>query len=993
MKIKFSSKLQYQLDAIRSVVDLFKGNRVNRSNFTVEDYYKKDSSGRLFTDLGIGNRFSSLFDAENVLNNMNDVQLKNGLPKTNDFSGGNLDFSIEMETGTGKTYVYLRTIFELNKQYGFTKFLIVVPSKAIKHGVLKSLDIMGDHFKMLYDNVPFEFSEYSSKNIELTRDFAVSQHIKIMVINIDSFNKERNKFNDVNDKLGGNKPLDLVKETAPIVIIDEPQSVVSTEKGKESVKSLNPLFTLRYSATHKEKINLVYKLDSIEAYNQKLVKKIEVASVLSKEDNNKAYMKLLSVDNKGSRRSAKIEIDVWSKKDGIVKVTKKIKTVYENTDLFDTSNNREQYQGYIIDEIDTTPEQECIYFSNDKNLRLGQIVGRIDEEQIKKKQIERTIKEHLDKELKLRHKGIKVLSLFFIDKVANYRKYDENGEKIKGKYAVWFEELYKKEISKPKYHRLIENMKIDVETMAGDVHNGYFSCDKSGKNKGKFKDTSGKSSEDESAFELIMKDKEKLLSFNSKLKFIFSHSTLKEGWDNPNVFQICTLNETTSEMKKRQEIGRGLRIAVNQNGERKHGFDINTLTVVSNEAYEDFARTLQSEIETDAGVVFGVVEKHHFANIVISYDENDNPQYLGTEASESIWGYLVEHRYVDKKNKITNVLKLDLKEDRLDIPLEYMDFKNQIVEKICEVAGNLNIANADKKRTIKLQKQVLLDENFKELWDNIKYKTTYSVNYDSNELVDNSVKVLRDRLLVEKPKLLETKADIDQNKGGINTRETYRRATSVVDDYQDLPDILTMLQNTTKLTRRTLVKILIESEKLYQFKNNPQKFIDEVAMYINMELRKLLVSGIKYERIGDAEYYSQELFKDDELTAYLEERLVESHKSPFEYVKCDSKLESDFAKRFEDNESVKVYTKLPSEFKIDTPIGYYNPDWAVLVEQDGEKKLFFVVETKGTLFIEGLRPTERMKIECGEKHFKAINTKVKYEVANDFDSFIEGVNE
>ena len=681
MKLKFDSELDYQKEAMSSIVDIFEGQSVCSSNFTVANSMDEAGTVGLFsTNLGVGNKLE--IDEEDVLKNVKKIQLRNGLAQSNKIKKGDYHFTIEMETGTGKTYVYLRTILELNKKYGFIKFIIVVPTVAVKEGVVKSIDIMTDHFKLKYDNVIFKSYEYKSKNLDILRDFATSDNIRIIVMTIQSFNKDTNVINKDHEKTNGLKPLEFIQETHPIVIIDEPQSAASTKKANDAIDSLNPLCTIGYSATHKEKYNLMYRLDAVDAYERQLVKQIEVASVMTKDHHNDAYLKLMSVSNKGSTIIAKIEID--KRKNGAIK--RGFVNVKKGQDLFEISGCREQYSGYIVSEIYTGKDSEYVDFTSKDYIRLGEVRGELSDDIIKRAQIKKTIEEHLEKEMKLNQKGIKVLSLFFIDRVSNYRYYDEKGNSQKGKYALWFEEEYKKSIQKPKYKTLFED--VDTETEAEIVHNGYFAQDK----KGVLKDTNGGTLADEDVYGLIMRDKERLLSFDSKLKFIFSHSALKEGWDNPNVFQICTLNETKSEMKKRQEIGRGLRLAVNQDGERIHGFNVNTLTVMANESYEDFAKKLQVEFEEEENIKFGIIEKHTFANIEIEKDGIN--KYLGKEPSEYIWNYFNVKDYIDVKGKVTDNLKLALKDNKLDFPEEYMDIKAQVAVILKKISGSLNIKNA-----------------------------------------------------------------------------------------------------------------------------------------------------------------------------------------------------------------------------------------------------------------------------------------------------------
>ncbi len=976
MKLKFNPNLDYQLEAIDAIVDIFEGNPINQSNFTVASLYGQ--SQLLHTNLGVGNRLDPNFDEEDILKNVKAIQLRNGLAQSKEIDNNEYHFTIEMETGTGKTYVYLRTIFKLNAKYGFTKFIIVVPSVAIKEGVLKSIDMMTEHFQNKYDNVIFNAIEYKSQDIEQIRNFATSDHINIMVMTVQSFNKDSNVINRDHERTNGLKPLDFIRDTNPIVIIDEPQSTVSTAKANNAIMSLNPLCTFRYSATHREKHNLMYRLDAIDAYQRQLVKEIVVASIESQDSHNDAYMRLVSVDNKKTPITAKIEID---KRKGN-KISRELVKVEKGDSLFDLSGYRDVYSGYDITEIYAKKGDEYIDFSTQTYLPIGEVRGGVPDDEIKRLQIRKTIEKHLEKELQLKPQGIKVLSLFFIDKVANYRVYDEEGNPTKGKYALWFEEEYRNIIVKPKYRELLTN-KDELETEAEIIHNGYFAQDK----KGKVKDTKGNTQADEDIYGLIMEKKELLLSFESKLKFIFSHSALKEGWDNPNVFQICTLNETKSDIKKRQEIGRGLRLAVNQEGERQQGFQINSLTVMTNESYQDFVDTLQKEIEDDEGIKFGIIEKHTFSSIVIG-QEDEKAVYLGEDASKDIWEFLHEKLYIDDKGKVTYKLKQAIKENTIELPETYKKAHTQIKNTITKVAGSLNIKNDADKVKIELNKQRFLSPEFKDLWENIKYKSTYTVTYDSNKLIEDCAKEIRETLRVDRSKMIYSEARTDIDKGGITTEEQDRHGVSVQNNYYQLPDVITYLQNDTNLTRKTLVEILIQSEKLEAFKRNPQKFMDEVSIIIRRIMRHMIVDGIKYEKLDD-EIFAQSLFDDKELYGYLNKNMIKSEKSIYDHVVYDSGVEEEFARRFEENNRVKVYAKLPSWFSIQTPLGSYNPDWAVFIDKDGEEKLYFVLETKGSIIAENLRPTEKAKIACGKAHFEALGTEVKFEEYDNFNRFIE----
>lgn len=486
-----------------------------------------------------------------------------------------------------------------------------------------------------------------------------------------------------------------------------------------------------------------------------------------------------------------------------------------------------------------------------------------------------------------------------------------------------------------------------------------------------------------------MKDKEKLLNFNTKLRFIFSHSALKEGWDNPNVFQICTLNETKSEIKKRQEIGRGLRLAVNQDGERVYGFNVNTLTVMANESYEDFAKKLQSEYEEDGTLKFGVVEKHTFANVVIKKDGKN--EYLEQDNSEKIWSYLKQESFIDNKGKVTDSLRAELKNNTFELPDEFKEVKEPVVKILKKLAGSLNIKNANEKKAVTLNKQRYLSPEFKELWNRIKYKTTFSVEFDSNELIESCVKEIKENVDIREIKHLYSKAIIDYEKSGIEAKEIDRYNEDSVSVKFNLPDIITYLQNETQLTRRTIVEILKQSDKMQDFKNNPQKFMDEVRDIIKRKMKYLIVDGIKYEKLGDDEYYAQELFENEELYGYLSKNMLESTKSVYDYVIYDSGVESDFAKAMENNARVKVYAKLPGWFTIDTPLGTYNPDWAVFIEKNNEEKLYFVFETKGSILSEDLRAKEDAKIKCGKKHFEVLDSQVDFVKVDKFDKVLDKI--
>ena len=983
MKFHFEPNLDYQLQAIEAVCDLFRSQEVCHTEFTVTHNTADAQAGLGFaeSDLGTGNRLS--LPDDQILENLNDVQLRNGLPPSASLDSG--DFTVEMETGTGKTYVYLRTIFELNKRYGFTKFVIVVPSVAIKEGVYKSLQITDDHFRALYSGTPFEYFLYDSAKLGQVRNFATSPQIQIMVVTVGAINKRdvNNLYKD-SEKTGGEKPIDLIRATRPVLIVDEPQSVDGglQGRGREALGAMNPLCTLRYSATHADQHHMVYRLDAVDAYERKLVKQIEVASATVEDAHNKPYVRLASTRNQRGTISAKIELDVET----AAGVRRREVTVQDGDDL-EQITGRAIYRDCRIGEIRVekgnefaelrVPGDECF-------LRLGESYGDVDALAVQREMIRRTIREHFDKEKRLRPQGIKVLSLFFIDAVDRYREYDE-GNPAKGEYAQIFEEEYRRLANHPDFGEVALNVPAE------DVHNGYFSIDK----KGAWTDTAENNQANrdnaERAYNLIMREKEKLLSLETPLKFIFSHSALREGWDNPNVFQICTLRDIRTERERRQTIGRGLRLCVNQEGQRLHGFEVNTLTVIATESYEEFAENLQQEIEDDTGIRFGVVEAHQFATIPVVGTDGQT-KALGSEASKNLWEHLKAEGYIDAAGRVQDTLREALKDDTLSVPEEFADQYEEIAKVLRKFAGRLTIKNADERRSIRPRRAVLQSPEFKALWDRIKHKTTYRVEFDNEDLLAQCIQALDDAPPIPRPRLQWRKADIAIGQGGVEATEREGAATVVLDEADvELPDVLTELQDRTQLTRRSIHRILSESGRLADFKRNPQQFIDLAAQAINRCKRLALVNGVKYQRLGDEYYYAQELFDQEELTGYLKNMISDTEKSVYDQVVYDSDIERSFADQLENNTAVKVYAKLPGWFAVPTPLGSYNPDWAVLVEHDDGERLYFVVETKASLFASDLHNAESAKIECGKAHFAALKVSespAEYRTARSLDDVL-----
>ncbi len=983
MKLRFEPDLDFQLQAVDAVCDLFRGQETCRTEFTVTKS-RLDPQERLAfarNDLGVGNRLTLLDDE--ILANLKDIQLRNGLPPSGSLESG--DFTVEMETGTGKTYVYLRTIFELNKRYGFTKFIIVVPSVAIKEGVYKSLRMTDDHFRALYSGAPFEYFLYDSVKLGQVRNFATSPQIQIMVVTVGAINKKdvNNLYKD-SEKTGGEQPIDLIRATRPILIVDEPQSVDGglAGRGKKALDAMDPLCTLRYSATHVDRHHMVYRLDAVDAWERKLVKQIEVASATVEDAHNRPYVRLISTSNKRGVISAKIELDVEAAGGG---VRRRARTVQDGDDL-EQETGRAVYRDCRIGEIRVgkgrasvelrVPGGECF-------LHEGEAWGDVDAAAVRRQMIRRAIREHLDKEKRLRPQGIKVLSLFFVDAVERYRHYDEAGNAVKGDYARIFEEEYRWLAQHPDYQSLFGE--VDLAAAAGEVHDGYFSIDR----KGGWTDTAENNQTNrdnaERAYNLIMKEKEKLLSLDEPLKFIFSHSALREGWDNPNVFQICALRDIQTERERRQTIGRGLRLCVNQEGERLRGFEVNTLTVIARESYEEFAENLQREIEEDTGIRFGIVEPHQFAQVPVTADGEDSGT-LGFDKSQALYDHLRAEGYIDAAGRIQDSLRKAIRDGSLALPEQFAEYRTEIESVLRKRAGSLDIKNADERQTVRPRQAVLESAEFKALWDRIKHKTTYRVSFCNKALLKKSAAALQRAERIPRTRLQWRKADIAIGQAGVEATETDGAATVVLEETGvELPDLLTELQDRTQLTRRSIYKILVDSHRLGDFRRNPQQFIKIAAQAINGCKQRALVEGIKYQWIGDASHYAQELFQQEELTGYLK-NMLDAKKSVYEKVVYESGIEQRFADDLERNTAVRVYAKLPGWFTVPTPLGTYNPDWAVLVEPEaGDERLYLVVETKGSMLLGDLRRNEDAKIEYGRAHFQALNkvseNPARYEVA------------
>lgn len=889
--------------------------------------------------------------------------------------------------------------------------------------------------------MPCRYFIYNSAKLSDVRQFATSSNIEVMIINIDAFKKAENIINQAQDRLNGETAMGFIQNTHPIVIIDEPQSVDNTPKAKEAIATLNPLCVLRYSATHREKINLLYRLTPVDAYQMGLVKQIAVSSNQIAGGFNQAYVRLLFVSNdKGFK--ARVELDVKGKTGA---VTRKTMTVKPGDDLFLLSGQRELYEGYTVAGIDCTPDFEHIEFGNTQEVKLGKAIGDVDENIVKKAQIRRTIETHLDKELRYLDKGIKVLSLFFIDKVDKYRHEDGTP----GIYATMFEECYQELMAKPKYAVLQERFTTDVSK----VHNGYFSQDK----KGRLKDTKGDTQADDDTYNTIMRDKEWLLSFECPLRFIFSHSALREGWDNPNVFQVCTLIEQKSTFTCRQKVGRGLRLCVNQDGERIEDKNINVLHVMANESFSEFASTLQKEIEDETGVKFGVLQFSLFSGMVYEARRDVEKQVTTEQAQavvealktagvvneagqvatvvkpkeielpkalepikevvqdiiekaqpvavESLTGTtytetvveehtvtheeateLLEHfeqkGYITSTGKVKDTMKNALKNGTLDLPKKYEAARERFEQIIANADRKPPVRDASRDVVVRLNKQVMLSPEFLELWNKIKQKTAYRVSIDTEQLVENCVKAIREMPHIPKTRLVSQTADIHIEQAGISHIEREMRTMDIANDYQALPDIITAISDETLLTPATVNRILVESGRCGDFLNNPEAFLEQVVELIRSHRHALAIDGIRYVKLDGQEYYVQEIFDTTELLANLDRNAVKVEHSVYDYVVYDSStVEKPVAVALDNDPDVKMFFKIPSRFKIETPIGTYNPDWAVYLNKNGEEKLYFVLETKGDTSFMHLKTSEQLKIHCGKEHFKALNAGVELETA------------
>ncbi|MGP1549294.1 MAG: type III restriction-modification system endonuclease [Prevotella fusca] len=1024
MKLKFKHQ-GFQVEAARNVVRAFQGQPYHDSVDYIMDRGKSQQT-EAFKTMGFGNAPLTL-DRGDIKENVRSIQMEQGLKPVDHLQGEGVNLTIEMETGTGKTYTYIKTIYELNKHYGWSKFIIVVPSVAIREGVYKSFETMQDHFAHEYGK-RMQYFIYNSKQLTKIDNFASDNNLHAMIINTQAFNSSLNEDKNQEgrsgdaaariifskrDEFGSRRPIDILAKTNPVMIIDEPQSVLGANAGnatRKGIKLFNPLAMLLYSATHREVMNMVYRLDAIDAYNKKLVKKIEVKGIRqvgSTATNGFLYLDEIVV-SKGKNPQARITYDIMGNTGNVRQTTK---LVSEGFDLYEQSGQMAEYRDhYVVERIDG--RAGMVKLLNGMVLYEGDSQGEVTEDVMRRIQIRETIKTHIERERTLFPKGIKVLSLFFIDHVENYRTYDDGGNG-KGKFAEMFEE---------EYHRVLQELQPTFTDgaytrylsrfSAEQVHNGYFSKD----SKGKFINPKTQKelkngSNDESAYDLIMKDKERLLSFDEPTRFIFSHSALKEGWDNPNVFQICTLKNSVNETNKRQEVGRGMRLCVNKEGERQDAdvlgsnvFDTNVLTVIASESYEQFSKQLQHEIADVVSDRPVVITPTLFVDHV--YETADgNKVKVTVDDARKIYNQLIKRDYVDDDGKLTDTYFEEKEAETLNFGDQFNDIKEGIAQTLDNVFNPkaVKIDDARKPKEANFQEEQFKKKQFQELWERINVKTYYKVDFETADLIlksidaiDKHLSVTEIRMVVEEGRMEEIRdkesleagtAMVQEKARTYNVRETIGTGVTY--------DLIGRLVAATGLTRKTIVAILkgLRPATFHQFKMNPEEFIRKVGNIINDEKAMAVVQKICYERTNNT--YDVDIFTEDTLRGKIGINAIESTKSLYDLVVVDSEgVEKRFAEALETHDEVAVYTKLPRGFYINTPMGHYNPDWAIAFNEGTVKHIYFVAETKGNEWQRSqLRGAEDAKLECAARHFEAISQSgnVVYGVAKDYKTLYDKV--
>lgn len=1016
MRIQYKHQ-KFQADAAKAVVDVFAG-----QPYLTPSYMMDRGTGYIQQSLTDEEDFTGWsnhkiipeLNDQLILEHLQKIQRSNQIQPSKKLEGraDGYNLTVEMETGVGKTYTYIKTMYELNRAYGWSKFIIVVPSIAIREGVYKSFEMTQEHFAEEYGK-KIRFFIYNSAQLTEIDRFASDSSINVMIINSQAFNakgKDARRIYMKLDEFRSRRPIDIIAKTNPILIIDEPQSVEGKQT-KERLKEFHPLLTLRYSATHKSDsiYNMVYRLDAMEAYNKRLVKKIAVKGISETGSTaTNSYVYLESINLSKSDPTATLQFDV--KQASGTKPKSRIVTIGDN--LYDYSNGLEEYkEGFVLKSIDG--RDDSVEFLNGIKIYAGDVIGKVDEDQLRRIQIRETILSHIQRERQLFYKGIKVLSLFFIDEVANYRQYDAANQPVNGKYADMFEEEYEDiignlqlSLGEDDYIKYLNNIK------ASKTHAGYFSVDGKGKminSKLKKKETI---SDDVSAYELIMKNKELLLDRDPKkspVRFIFSHSALREGWDNPNVFQICTLKQSGSDVRKRQEVGRGLRLCVNQDGDRMDtnalGNDvhnINVLTVIASESYDSFAKGLQTEMADAVADRPRAVTVDLFVGKVIK-DDKGNEQVIDQDTASAIHYDMIVNGYIDRKGVLTDKYYEDKANGEIKVAEEVADSAAAVIDIVDSIydAKSMQPENA---RSNNVELQVDEDKmampEFKALWSKINAKSVYVVDFDTDELIRKSIESLNSKLRVSKIYFRVETGAMDNIKSkdellsgaSFVKEESASYGVTVTASSNVKYDLIGKLVDETGLTRKAVIAILqgIKPFVFNQFKDNPEEFIMKAAALINDQKATAIIEHITYDVLD--EHYGMDVFTDPTIKGKLGVNAMKANKHLYDHIVYDSSNERDFATDLDTNTDVAVYVKLPDGFYISTPVGHYNPDWAIAFYEGNVKHIYFVAETKGSMSSMQLRLIEQSKIHCAREHFKAISgDNVVYDVVDSYKSLLEKV--
>ena len=1016
MKLQFKHQ-KFQADAAKAVVDVFAGQpyltptyMMDRGTGTYQIGMNEEEDFTGWRNQPLVPELSNRI----ILEQIKKIQRAYQITPSQKLEGEGYNLTIEMETGVGKTYTYIKTMFEMNKHYGWSKFIVVVPSIAIREGVYKSFEVTREHFAEEYGK-KIRFFIYNSAQLTEIDRFASDSSINVMIINSQAFNakgKDARRIYMNLDEFRSRRPIDIIAKTNPVLIIDEPQSVEGKQT-KERLREFHPLLTLRYSATHKADsiYNMIYRLDAMEAYNKRLVKKIAVKGITeSGSTATESYVYLQSINLSKADPTATIQFDIK----GVSGIRKVTKTVGIGFNLYDQSNGMEEYRNnFVVKSIDG--RDDSVEFLNGIKIYAGDVIGKVSEEQLRRIQIRETILSHIERERQLYCKGIKVLSLFFIDEVAHYKQYDAAGNPSNGIFADMFEE---------EYRDIVENLQMSIgedayfhylnSISAESTHAGYFSIDKKGKMVNSKVGRKETTTDDVDAYDLIMKNKELLLDRDPKrspVRFIFSHSALREGWDNPNVFQICTLKQSSSDVRKRQEVGRGLRLCVNQDGERQDAnvlgsdvHNVNILTVIASESYDSFAKGLQSEIAEAVADRPRSITVDLFVGKVIK-DSKGHEQVVDRDTADAIMYDLTVNRYIDKKGALTDKYYEDKANGTLQVAEDVVDSADSVVEIINSIYDPkaMQFENARSNNIeLKVDEEKLAMPEFKALWSKINAKSVYVVDFDTDELVqkaiaslDAKLRVSRIFFKVESGVMEEIKSKEALESGAAFIKETsssYGTKTQISVNSSVKYDLVGKLVEETKLTRKDIIAILcgIQKSVFEQFKDNPEEFIIKAAALINDEKATAIIQHITYDVLDEC--YGTEVFTDPTIKGRLGINAMKAKKHLYDHVVFDSTNERDFATELDINTDVAVYVKLPDGFYISTPVGHYNPDWAIAFYEGKVKHIYFVAETKGSMSSMQLRLIEESKIHCAREHFKAIsNGNVVYDVVDSYKSLMDKI--